>query len=62
MLVLSRKKSERIVVGKNVVITIVDIGGKNVRIGVEAPKDVLILRGELAEDPDEPSSELVASK
>ena len=46
MLVLSRKVSERITIGP-VTITIVKIKGNSVRVGVEAPKDVPILRAEL---------------
>ena len=49
MLVLSRKKNESIVVNDNVVITIVEIHGDKVRIGVEAPKEVLVHRREVWE-------------
>ena len=49
MLVLSRKKGERIKIGDNVVITIADLRGDKVRIGIEAPKDTLILREEIKE-------------
>ena len=47
MLVLSRKEAERIRLGDDIVITVVRIGGDKVRIGIEAPKDVLVLRDEL---------------
>jgi carbon storage regulator len=47
MLVLSRKESQRIRLGDSIVVTIVKISGDKVRIGVEAPSDVLILRDEL---------------
>ena len=47
MLILSRKESERIYLGDDVVLTIVRIHGDKVRIGVEAPSDVRILRREL---------------
>jgi len=47
MLVLSRKESERIRLGENIVITIVRLSGDKVRIGIEAPSDVLVLRDEL---------------
>jgi len=47
MLILSRKESERIYLGDDVVLTIVRIQGDKVRIGVEAPSDVRILRREL---------------
>lgn len=48
MLVLSRKEAERIRLGDSIVITVVRIGGDKVRIGIEAPKDMLVLRDELA--------------
>ncbi|MEX2317238.1 MAG: carbon storage regulator [Pirellulales bacterium] len=47
MLVLSRKESQRIRLGDQVVITIVKISGDKVRVGIEAPSDVLVLRDEL---------------
>jgi carbon storage regulator len=47
MLVLSRKEAQRIRLGDSIVITVVRIGGDKVRIGIEAPKDMLVLRDEL---------------
>ena len=47
MLVLSRKESQRIRLGDSIVITIVKISGDKVRVGIEAPSDVLVLRDEL---------------
>jgi carbon storage regulator len=47
MLVLSRKESQRIRLGDQIVITIVKISGDKVRVGIEAPSDVLVLRDEL---------------
>ncbi len=47
MLVLSRKESERIRLGNSIVVTIVKIAGDRVRVGIEAPDDVLVLRDEL---------------
>ena len=47
MLVLSRKESQRIRLGDSIVITIVKISGDKVRIGIDAPGDVLVLRDEL---------------
>ena len=44
MLVLSRKKGERIMIGDNITIVIVEVRGDKVRIGVEAPKDVPVHR------------------
>jgi carbon storage regulator len=47
MLVLSRKTGERIRIGDNVTVTIVRIGPNNVRLGIEAPRDLNIVREEL---------------
>ena len=47
MLVLSRKENERIRVGESIVVTVVRLGGDKVRLGIEAPPDVLVLRDEL---------------
>ena len=47
MLVLSRKRDERIVIGDNVVITIIDIRGDKCRIGIEAPEQVPVHRQEV---------------
>ena len=47
MLVLSRKESEKIMLGDSIVLTIVRVSGDRVRLGIEAPSDMLILRKEL---------------
>ena len=47
MLVLSRKSMERIRFGDNVFITVLGIQGKRVRIGIDAPSDVRVLRSEV---------------
>ena len=49
MLVLSRKSTERIQIGDNVVVTVVGIRGSKVRIAIDAPKEVHVLRSELKE-------------
>lgn len=49
MLVLSRKRDERIVIGDNIVITIVDVRGDKVRVGIEAPAHVPVHRQEVAD-------------
>ena len=50
MLVLSRKVDQEILIGEDVKLTIIRVDGNRVRIGVEAPRDVRILRGELSAD------------
>lgn len=47
MLVLTRKKGESIVIGDNIEITISEINGDQVRIGIRAPKEVAIHRKEI---------------
>ena len=49
MLVLSRKRDEQIMIGDGVVITIVNIRGDKVRLGVDAPKEVPVHRREVYE-------------
>ncbi len=49
MLVLSRKPGEKILIGDNVAVTIVRIGPNTVRIGIEAPRNMNIVREELCE-------------
>lgn len=49
MLVLSRKKNESIIINNDIVITIVEIRGDKVRLGIEAPKDVPVHRQEVYE-------------
>ena len=48
MLVLSRKLGEKIVIGDNIVITVVKIDRIQIRIGIEAPHDVPVYREEIA--------------
>ena len=50
MLVLSRKQNERIRVGESVVVTVVRVSGDKVRIGIEAPPHVRVLRDELEQE------------
>ncbi len=47
MLVLSRKQSERIRLGKDIVVTVVRVSGDKVRLGIESPLDMVVLRDEL---------------
>lgn len=48
MLVLSRKLGEKIVIGDNIVVTIVKIDRNQIRIGIEAPHDIPVYREEIA--------------
>ncbi len=48
MLVLSRKLGEKIVIGDNIVVTVVKIDRNQIRIGIEAPTDVPVYRQEIA--------------
>ncbi len=50
MLVLSRKLGERILIGDKISVTVVKIGHGGVRIGVEAPPELAVVREELAEE------------
>ena len=50
MLVLSRKRDEAIVINGDIVITVVDIRGDKVRLGISAPKDITVHRGEVQEE------------
>jgi carbon storage regulator len=58
MLVLSRKLGERICIGENIYITVVDINRGKIRLGIEAPRDVPVYRQELLGDA--PATEEVA--
>lgn len=49
MLVLSRHRDECIMIGDDVTITVVDIRGDKVRLGIEAPKDIPVHRQEVYE-------------
>jgi len=59
MLVLSRKKNEQIMIGEDIVVTIVDVRGDKVRIGIEAPAHIPVHRQEIylaLQQPESPAS------
>jgi len=62
MLVLSRKKEQSIVIGDNIEITIIDIQGDQVRIGINAPKNVIIHRKEVYLEIQEENKKAARSK
>lgn len=49
MLVLSRQRDESIMIGDNIVVTIVDIRGDKVRLGINAPTEIPVHRQEIYE-------------
>lgn len=62
MLVLSRKVGERILIGNKISVTIVKVGHGGVRIGVEAPPEMAVVREELAEQLRLAEAELAAEQ
>ncbi|MCG8450400.1 MAG: carbon storage regulator [Pirellulales bacterium] len=48
MLVLTRKQNEKIRIGDSITITVLRMKGKSIRLGIEAPHSVSVIRGELA--------------
>jgi len=59
MLVLTRKPGEQIRIGNDIVVTVLEVSGNKVRVGIDAPDNVSIVRGELVRNtiPDELSAE-----
>ena len=47
MLILTRKVEEQIKIGDNIVVTVLEVEGSNVKIGIDAPREVTILRMEI---------------
>jgi carbon storage regulator len=65
MLVLSRKLGERVCIGKDITITVVEVRGNRIKLAIQAPDSISILRGELQDALDEgslghPGANLVA--
>lgn len=59
MLVLTRQKNESIILGEDIRITIIDIEGDRVRVGIDAPKTLKIMRAELLEETRRVNAEAV---
>ena len=62
MLALTRKAGERIVIGDNIVVTVVSIKGDSIRVTVEAPKEIKIYRGEIYDAIAEENKQAAMSK
>jgi carbon storage regulator len=62
MLILTRKKDESILIGKNIKLKIISIEEGKVKIGIEAPKDVEILRKELLDTVEKENISAAESK
>lgn len=50
MLVLNRKKGEAIIIGNNIEIYVLEVQGDNIKIGIEAPREVSIYRKEIYQE------------
>lgn len=56
MLVLSRRENESICIGENVVVKVVSVGNGRVRLAIDAPREISIVRGELVESLRNPAA------
>ncbi len=56
MLVLTRKLMEKLYIGDAICVTVVRLEGGQVRLGIDAPREVTVLRAELAPEREEPSA------
>lgn len=61
MLVLGRRKGEKLQIGRGITITVCDIRGGTVRLGVEAPAEIPVVRFELVPDPTDPPAKDAAT-
>ena len=61
MLVLSRKVDQRIRIGENIEIVVVSIDGDHVKLGIEAPREIRVLRNELLQDVEAENRRAVAA-
>ena len=61
MLVLSRRVGERLIIGKDIVVTIIDVRSDGVRVGIDAPRDVRVTRAEIFEAVEQTNVESAAA-
>jgi carbon storage regulator CsrA len=62
MLVLTRKLQQQIKIGDDITVTVLRVKGNTVRIGVQAPREVRVVRGELPKEPPAPVTEITATE
>lgn len=60
MLVLSRRVGERLIIGKDIVVTIIDVRSDGVRVGIDAPREVRVTRAEIFEAVEQTNVEAAA--
>ncbi len=60
MLVLSRRVGERLVIGKDIIVSIIDVRSDGVRIGIDAPREVKVTRAEILEAVEKQNAEAAA--
>ncbi|NLE72519.1 MAG: carbon storage regulator CsrA [Actinomycetales bacterium] len=61
MLVLSRRVGERLVIGENIVVTVIDVRSDGVRLGIDAPREVRVNRAEILEAVTQANREAAAA-
>ncbi len=61
MLILTRRRTETVVIGDNITITVLDVKGGRVRIGVNAPREIIVNREEILEKTQEGTSDAARS-
>jgi carbon storage regulator len=61
MLVLSRRVGERLMIGDDIVITVIDVRSDGVRIGIDAPREVRVTRAEIYEAVTQSNREAAAA-
>lgn len=61
MLVLSRRVGERLIIGNDIVVTIIDVRSDGVRVGIDAPREVKVTRAEIFEAVEQTNVEAAAA-